>query len=470
MDESELLRATAERGIAYRAGLRDTRVTPTANAKDLRAALGGPAPEHSSDPAEVMSRLADIVEAGGLMGMDSGRFFGFVIGGAVPAAVAADWLVTAWDQNTGLFAPSPATSVIEEVAGRWILELLRLPAESSFAFVTGGQMANTTALAAARHHVLAAVGWDVESDGLAGSPPIRLVVGEEVHVTIPRGARLLGLGTRAQERVAVDANGAMVPGDLERELALAPPGTPTIVCCQAGNINTGALDPVGELATIAHAHGAWLHVDGAIGLWAAASDSMPRLSGLEDADSWSTDAHKWLNVPYDCGIVICRHHESHRAAMTATASYLVQAAPGTDRDPVDWNPEFSRRARGVPVYAALASLGRDGIVAIVERCCAHARRFAEILSAEAGINVLNDVVLNQVLVRFLSPSGRDDDHDARTRAVIAAVQDDGTCWVGGSIWRNQAVMRISVSNFATTDDDVTASAAAMIAAARSADG
>ena len=470
MDESELLRATGERGIAYRAGLRDTRVTPTATPTELRAALGGPAPEHASDPAEVMSRLADVVEAGGLMGMDSGRFFGFVVGGAVPAAVAADWLVTAWDQNTGLFAPSPATSVIEEIAGRWILELLRLPAESSFAFVTGGQMANTTALAAARHHVLAAVGWDVETDGLAGSPPIRLIVGEEVHVSIPRSARLLGLGTRTQERVAVDANGAMVPGDLERVLALAPAGTPTIVCCQAGNVNTGALDPVGELAPIAHAHGAWLHVDGAIGLWAAASDSTHRLTGLEHADSWSTDAHKWLNVPYDCGIAICRHPESHRAAMTATAAYLVQAAPGTDRDPVDWNPEFSRRARGVPVYAALASLGRDGIVAIVERCCAHARRFAEILSAEPGIAVLNDVVLNQVLVRFLSPTGHDGDHDARTRAVIAAVQDDGTCWVGGSTWRNQAVMRISVSNFATTDDDVTASAAAMVAAARSADG
>jgi glutamate/tyrosine decarboxylase-like PLP-dependent enzyme len=238
------------------------------------------------------------------------------------------------------------------------------------------------------------------------------------------------------------------------------------VCCQAGNINTGALDPIGELAAVAHAHGAWLHVDGAVGLWAAAGRSWPELARLDEADSWSTDAHKWLNVPYDCGIVICRHPDAHRAAMTATASYLVQAAPGTDRDPVDWNPEFSRRARGVPVYAALASLGREGIVAIVERCCAHARRFAELLAAEPGIVVLNDVVLNQVLVRFLAPSGIDDDHDARTRAVIAAVQHDGTCWLGGSTWRNQAVMRISVSNFATTEADVTASVAAILAAAR----
>jgi len=326
-------------------------------------------------------------------------------------------------------------------------------------------MANTTALAAARHHVLAGAGWDVEADGLAGSPPIRLVVGEEVHVTIPRGARLLGLGTRSMERVAVDANGAMVPDDLDRVLA-ASPGRPTIVCCQAGNVNTGALDPVGPLATVTHHHGGWLHVDGAIGLWAAANRTAPRLVGLELADSWSTDAHKWLNVPYDCGIVICRHPESHRAAMTATAAYLVQAAPGTDRDPVDWNPEFSRRARGVPVYAALASLGRDGITAIVERCCAHARRFAEQLDAEPGIEVRNDVVLNQVLVRFPAPSGREEDHDARTRAVIEAVQADGTCWLGGSTWRNQAVMRISVSSHATTEADVTASVAAIIAAAR----
>jgi glutamate/tyrosine decarboxylase-like PLP-dependent enzyme len=466
MDDSDLFRAVAERAIAYRAGLSDARVTPTATPAALRASLGGPTPEHRADPAEVVNRMADAVEAGGLMAMDSGRFFGFVIGGTLPAALAADWLVTAWDQNTGLFAPSPATSVIEEVAGRWMLDLLGLPGDSSFAFVTGGQMANTTALAAARYHVLAAAGWDVEADGLPGSPPIRLVVGDEVHVTIPRAARFLGLGVRSIERVAVDANGGVLPADLERVLATAP-GRPTIVCCQAGNVNTGAIDPIGELASIAHTHGAWLHVDGAIGLWAAASRNTMRLEGLADADSWSTDAHKWLNVPYDCGIVICRHPESHRAAMTATASYLVQAAPGTDRDPVDWNPEFSRRARGVPVYAALASLGREGIEAIVEQCCAHARRFAELLAAQPGIVVLNDVVLNQVLVRFLDPSGREQDHDAKTRAVIAKVQQDGTCWLGGSNWRNQAVMRISVSNHATTDADVTASVAAIIAAAES---
>jgi glutamate/tyrosine decarboxylase-like PLP-dependent enzyme len=466
MDDSDFLRAVAERGIAYRASLSDAGVTPTASPAELRLSLGGPTPEHRTDHVDVVNRMADAVEAGGLMGMDSGRFFGFVIGGALPAALAADWLVTAWDQNTGLFAPSPGTSVIEEVAGRWMLDLLGLPAESSFAFVTGGQMANTTALAAARHHVLAAVGWDVETDGLAGSPPIRLVVGDEVHVTIPRGARLLGLGTRSIERVAVDTNGAMAPADLERVLA-GRPRQPTIVCCQAGNVNTGAIDPIGELAAISHAHGAWLHVDGAIGLWAAVGRNSTRLAGLERADSWSTDAHKWLNVPYDCGIVICRHQQSHRAAMTVTASYLVQAAPGTDRDPVDWNPEFSRRARGVPVYAALASLGRDGIEEIVERCCGHARRFAELLGAEPGVEILNDVVLNQVLVRFVDTSGSEEDHDTRTRGVIARVQQDGTCWLGGSIWRGKAVMRISVSSFVTTDADVEASVASIIAASRS---
>ena len=463
MNQSELLRLAAERGIRYREALPQARVTPSASPDSLRAALGGPAPELPSDPDVVLTRLADVVEAGGLMGMGSGRFFGFVIGGAVPAALGADWLASAWDQNAGLFAPTPGVAIVEEIAGRWAIEMLGLPAHASFAFVTGGQMANTTALAAARNHVLTQVGWDVEADGLTGAPAIRLVVGEEVHVTVPRGARLLGLGTRTMERVAVDANGAMLPDALDQVLA-SKPNQPTIVCCQTGNVNTGAIDPVGALAAVAHRHGAWLHVDGAIGLWAAAVRPS-RLPGLELADSWSTDAHKWLNVPYDCGITICTHPAAHRAAMTVTASYLVQAAPGTDRDPVDWNPEFSRRARSLPVYAALASLGRSGVADIVDRCCAHARRFADRLSAVPGIVILNDVVLNQVLVRFLAPSGVDVDHDARTRGVIAAVQRDGTCWLGGSTWRGQAVMRISVSSAATTTDDVDASVDAILRAA-----
>jgi glutamate/tyrosine decarboxylase-like PLP-dependent enzyme len=312
---------------------------------------------------------------------------------------------------------------------------------------------------------LAEAGWDVEVDGLIGAPAVRVVVGDEVHVTIPRALRLLGLGTGRLERVGVDDNGAMVPAELARVLAAGPAG-PTIVCAQAGNVNTGALDPIGELAAIAHAHGAWLHVDGAIGLWAAACPGEPKLPGLAQADSWSTDAHKWLNVPYDCGVTICRHPASHRAAMTVTAAYLVQAAPGTDRDPVDWNPEFSRRARGVPVYAALASLGREGIAEIVERNCAQARRFADTLRAEPGVEVLNDVVLNQVLARFPTPSGDLVEGNQRTAAVIAAVQHDGVCWLGGSVWRGQGVMRISVSNAGTTDDDVTRSLASILAAAR----
>lgn len=460
--EADLLREVAERAIRYRAGLATTVVTPTADPALLRRELGGPAPDGPRDDGEVVNRIADVAEAGGLMAMSSGRFFGFVIGGSVPAALGADWLVSAWDQNTGLFAATPATAVIEEIAGRWVIELLGLPAHCSFAFVTGGQMANTTALAAARNHVLARAGWDVEADGLTGGPAVRLVVGDEVHVTIPRAARLLGLGTRSMVRVAVDANGAMIPSALDHALRDLD-GQPAIVCCQAGNVNTGALDPVGELADVARAHGAWLHVDGAIGLWLAVG-SPARLAGLARADSWSTDAHKWLNVPYDCGITICRHPDAHRAAMTVTAAYLVQAAPGTDRDPVDWNPEFSRRARGVPVYAAVASLGRAGIAAIVDRCCAHARRFAQALAAEPATVVLNDVVLNQVLVRFLVPGGSEADHDARTRAVIASVQKDGTCWLGGSTWRGKAVMRISVSDHATTSEDVERSIDAIIRA------
>lgn len=463
MTEPELLRAVAERAIRYRASLADAIVPPTANPASLRAALSGPMPDLPSDPEKVLTHLADTLEAGGLMAMDSGRFFGFVIGGSLPSALAADWLVSAWDQNTGLFGPTPGTSIVEEVAGAWILQLLGLPSNASFAFVTGGQMANTSALAAARQHVLAQMGWDVEADGLAGSPPIRLVVGDEVHATVPRAARFLGLGVRNMVRVGVDANGAMLPDDLAKVLG-AESGVPTIVCCQAGNINTGALDPVGELATISHEHNAWLHVDGAIGLWTAACRPSP-IQGLAEADSWSTDAHKWLNVPYDCGIMVCRHPAAHRAAMTVRASYLVQVEDGTDRDPMDWNPEFSRRARSLPVYVALKCLGRSGVAEMVERCCSHARRFAERLSAEPGIEILNDVVLNQVLVRFLVEGGSTTDHDVRTQAVIEKIQQDGTCWLGGSTWRGQSVMRISVSGAATTTEDVDKSIEAILRAA-----
>ncbi len=464
MDQDALLQWAAERGIHYRDTLGQGPVGPTAEVAALREALGGPMPADPSNPFAVLHHLADTLEDGGLMAMGSGRFFGFVVGGAHPVALGADWLVSAWDQNAGLFAPTPGAAVVEEVAGRWVLDLLGLPPTSTFAFVTGGQMATMTALAAARHHVLAQAGWNVERRGLADAPPVRVLVGNEAHVTVGRATRFLGLGTDCLVPVATDANGAMQAGAVAAVLAGGPAG-PAIVCCQAGNVNTGAIDPVGALAAVCRPHGAWLHVDGAIGLWAAAAGP-DRIPGLAEADSWSTDAHKWLNVPYDSGITLCRHPDPHRAALTVLASYLVQAEPGADRDPIDWTPEFSRRARAIPVYATLAALGRRGVVALVERCCAHARLFAAALGAEPGVSILNEVVLNQVLVRFHAGTGQAADDDARTRAVIAAVQEDGTCWLGGSIWRGQAVMRISVSNQATTADDVSRSVEAILRAAR----
>jgi glutamate/tyrosine decarboxylase-like PLP-dependent enzyme len=381
------------------------------------------------------------------------RYFGFVIGGSYPVALAADWLVSTWDQNAGIYVISPLVAVVEDVAASWLLELFDLPRESGVGFVTGCQMANFTALAAARHGVLRRVGWDVELDGLYGAPKINLVASAESHITIDLAARYLGFGTRAIQRVESDAQGRM-RADKLAELLAGLEG-PTIVCAQAGNVNTGAFDPLCEIAQLTRAHAAWLHVDGAFGLWARASATQRSCAdGIELADSWATDAHKWLNVPYDCGVVIVRSREDHRAAMTTSAAYLIQTK-GPERDCVDWVPEFSRRARGVPVYATLRTLGRDGVADLVERCCAHARLFAERLAREPGIAVLNDVVLNQVLVRF-------GDDDETTRGVITAVQLDGTCWLGGTVWHGLAAMRISVSNWQTTAADVERSAAAII--------
>jgi glutamate/tyrosine decarboxylase-like PLP-dependent enzyme len=324
--------------------------------------------------------------------------------------------------------------------------------------VTGGQMANFTALAAARHHMLERAGWDVEADGLLGAPRVRVIVGEERHVTIDRALRFLGLGTSSVRPVLADEQGRMRPDALRAALAESP--APTIVCAQAGNVNTGASDP---LDAICEAAGdAWVHVDGAFGMWAAASPAMRHLvRGVELADSWATDAHKWLNVPYDSGLVFCAHPDAHRSAMGTHAGYLVQSG-GTERDQLDWNPEASRRARGFSIYAAIRSLGRSGIADLVDRCCSHARRFAEALAREPGVEVLNEVVLNQVLVRFLDLDG---DHDARTRAVVRAVQEDGTCWLGGTTWQGKGAMRISVSNWSTTTEDVDRSVAAILRAA-----
>ena len=441
-----------EQATDYLAGLPDRPVGPEATAEELHKEFGGPLPEQPHDPRLVVRELAAAAERG-LLPSGSGRFFGFVFGGAMPAALAADWLTVAWDQNAGLYAAAPAAAVVEKVAGEWLAELFGLPPTVTAGFVTGAQMANFTALAAARHEVLRRSGWDVERAGLTGAPRIRVLVGAERHDTIDRAVRFLGLGTDNLVPVPVDDQGRMRADGLGA--VLAEEAGPAIVCAQVGNVNTGAIDPVGEICDVAHAAGAWVHVDGAFGLWAAVSPRLrPLLAGVERADSWATDAHKWLNVPYDSGLVFCAHPEAHRGAMTVRAGYLIHDDAG-ERDPLDHNPEFSRRARGFAVYAAIRSLGRTGIVDLVERSCALARRFAERLGADDRVEVLNDVVLNQALVRFLA----DDDV---TRRVVQAVQDEGTCWMSGTTWQGRAAMRISVSNWSTDEADVDRSVDAIL--------
>jgi glutamate/tyrosine decarboxylase-like PLP-dependent enzyme len=458
-DVRALLEQTAARAATYLEGLAERRVAPEVGVDELREALSVPLQRDPLPGDQVVAELCEAAEDG-LMATAGPRFFGFVIGGALPAAVAADWLATAWDQNAGLYVAAPAATVAEETAVTWLKQLLRLPADASVGLVTGGQMANFTCLAAARHHVLQQVGWDVERRGLVGAPALHVLAGDSHHVTIPRALRFLGLGTDAVIEVATDRQGRMRPEALQTALRMAP--GPTIVCAQLGDVNTGALDPVGAIAEVAHAHGAWVHVDGAFGLWARASRRLDAATeGTERADSWSTDAHKWLNVPYDCGLAFTAHPGAHRAAMGTHASYLVHSE-GAERDAMDWNPEFSRRARGLAVYAALRSLGTAGVEALVDRCCALARRFADAFDAADGAEVVNDVVLNQVLVRFPDPAG---DTDGRTRAVIERVQRDGTCWLGGSTWHGRQVMRISVSGWSTTEEDVDRSVAAVLRAA-----
>ncbi|HEX6255763.1 MAG TPA: pyridoxal-dependent decarboxylase [Euzebyales bacterium] len=459
------VRAHAGRHLA---SLDERPVRPAADTAELREALGGPLPDGASDPVDVLDLLAATAERG-TIATSSARFFGFVVGGALPAAMAADMLTPVWDQNAGLYVIGPVAAVAEEVARTWLLDLLRLPPDASMAFVTGGQMANTTALLAARHHVLAAAGWDVELDGLAGGPEVTVLAGRERHSSIDRAMRQVGLGARPV-LVDVDADGAMVPDALAA--ALGDVAGPAIVCAQMGNVNTGALDPVGPLSDIAHDHGAWLHVDGAFGLWAAC---LPRLrdetDGVDRADSWAVDAHKWLNVPYDAGLAVTAHPASHAAALGTDPhqSTYLQFGEGT-RDAVTWTPEFSRRGRGVPVWAALRSLGRQGVIDMVERGCAMAQRFAELLGAQPGVHIRNfvepgstkhaadlrprpTVVLNQVLVGF-------DDIDVGR--LIAAVQDDGTCWMSGTTWRGEHLMRISVSNWQTDPGDVDRSVDAIL--------
>jgi glutamate/tyrosine decarboxylase-like PLP-dependent enzyme len=449
-DFSELVRQTAERVAAYRAGVGDKPVSPAADREGLRGALGGPLPGEGTPAGAVVEQLTTAVEPM-LTASVGPRYFGFVVGGALDAATCADMLTTGWDQMAFNSISSPVASLVEEIVGDWIKEALGIPADASFGIVTGAQGANNVGLAAGRHRVLARAGWDVEARGLSGAPPVRVVASEERHATVDRALRLLGIGADALEPVAVDGNGAVDPEALARALDHGDAESPTIVCVQAGNVNTGACDDLAGAAELAHRHGAWLHVDGAFGLWAAISQSKRHLvDGIERADSWAVDGHKWLNVPYDTGFVLCSDKDANAASMSYTAAYLVGQGEGA---PSDYVPESSRRARGFAAWAALRELGQEGLAEVVDRCCALARRFAEQLSEVDGIEIGNEVVLNQALASF----GSDD----RTDRVIAAVQRDGTCWMGGTTWRRRRYMRISVSNWSTTEDDVDRSVAAI---------
>lgn len=453
-DLAALLARAASVAAAYRAELPDRPVRAAVDLDIVRAGFDGPLPRTPTPAAEVVERL--VAAAGpGLVATAGPRYFGFVVGGALPSATAADMLTAGWDQCAFNPALSPAGTAAEQVAGRWLVELLGLPPTASVGFVTGGQAANTVGLAAARHDVLGRAGWDVEADGLGGAPRVRVVAGVERHATVDRSLRLLGLGTAAVEEVAADANGAIDVADLRRVLAAG--SGPVIVCLQAGNVNTGACDDLRAAVPLAREHGAWVHVDGAFGLWAAASPARAHLvDGVELADSWACDGHKWLNLPYDSGFAICAHPATQVAALSYTAAYLVGSGSARPA-PSDLTPESSRRARGFAAWAAIAELGAQGVAALVDRCCALAARFADGLAA-GGAEIGNDVVLNQVLARF--------GDDAHTDAVIDAVQRDGTCWLGGTTWRGSRWIRVAVSNATTTAADVDASVAAVLRAAQ----
>lgn len=432
--------------VDYLTGLRERPVGATAGLDELVELLGGPMPENSLPANETIALLGEAVERGGIPSASGPRYFGYVTGGTLPVAIAADWLVAAWDQTAGLYNLSPAVMVAEDVAGAWLVDLFGLPPGTSVGFPTGCTMAHLTALAAARNHLLGQRGWDVEKHGLREAPEIEVIAGAQHHMTIDLALRYLGFGSGVIRNVPVDDKGRMRPDELARVLADCK--SPPIVCVQIGDVNSGAIDPVGEICDLAHRYGAWVHVDGAFGLWAAASPSLrPLVEGVERADSWACDAHKWLNVPYDCGIVFVTRPEAHRAAMlNERAGYLPAQRPG-ERDAIEWVPDFSRRARSLPVWAALRTLGKAGVAELVDRCCALTRRFAEQLGEIEGVELLNDVVLNQVMVRF-------GDDDAVTRDVIARVQASGECWFGGTVWYGRAAMRVSVVSWRTTEDDV----------------
>lgn len=447
-NDEKIMRDAAERAVRYRASLGERHVPPSPEAIAAVARFDEALPQEGRDDNETLAML-DEIGSPASVAMAGPRFFGFVIGGSLPVTVAANWLATAWDQNSVMSEVTPAMATLEDVSRGWLCELFGLPRDCAAGFVTGATIANFTALAAARHRVLADAGWDVEKDGLIGAPDVTVIVGDEAHPTLTKSLGLLGLGRDRALRIPVDDQGRMIAD------AVPVIDGPTIVCTQVGNINTGACDPVAEICDAARPAGAWVHVDGAFGLWAAAVPRMQHLvAGVAAADSWATDAHKWLNVPYDSGVAIVRDAASLKAAMAITADYLMTETE--HRNPSDYTPELSRRARGVEIWAALRALGRQGVAALVSRCCSHARRFADGLRV-AGHEILNDVVLNQVLVSF--------GDDETTRRVIEEIQRDGTCWCGGTLWQGRRAMRISVCNWSTTEADVDVSLEAMLACA-----
>ena len=428
-------------------------IAATVNVSTLRERLSKPLTRRGIPPEQVITELARDVE-GGLLGSAGGRFFGWVIGGSLPAALAADWLTGAWDQNAALYACSPAAAVVEEVAGEWLKEVLGIPAHASFAFVSGCQMAHATCLAAARHALLVKRGWNIEQQGLYGAPPIRILSSGQRHGSFERAVGLLGLGQKNIVYLPSDSEDRLKREALEQALA-AKPSSPTILLLQAGDINIGAFDHFESLIPLAKRHGAWIHVDGAYGLWAAASPRYQHLvKGVSAADSWATDGHKWLNVPYDCGYAFIAHADAHRASMSHRAAYLTHDEIA--RDELDWNPEWSRRARGFPTYAALRQLGHDGIAALIERCCRHAHTLVMKVGDLAGAEVLWEPIINQGLLRFLdqSPEATEADHDRRTDEVIAAILATGEAFFGGTTWRGRRAMRVSVCNWQTSDEDV----------------
>jgi glutamate/tyrosine decarboxylase-like PLP-dependent enzyme len=449
----QALETAQQEAVAYLEGLDSASVATTTELRTLRNRLRKPLADQGLDADQVVAELARDVE-GGLLGSPGGRFFAWVIGGSLPAALAADWLASTWDQNAGLHACAPAAGVVEEVAGEWLKDILGLPADASFALVTGCQMAHATCLAAARHAVLENQGWNVQQKGLFGAPRVRLLTSDQQHTSLNRSVRLLGLGLDSlialpqaePDRFPVEA--------LERELK-KDPSAPTIVAIQAGDVNTGAFDSFEEIIPLAKKYGAWVHVDGAFGLWIAASPRYRHLlKGAEQADSWATDGHKWLNVPYDCGYAFVADSKAHQASMSHRASYLVHNADA--RDEMDWNPEFSRRARGFPTYAALRQLGREGVRDLVERNCRHAHELVMQIGALPGAEVVSEPIINQGLVRFLDPrpGATDQDHDRHTDEVIGAIVRTGEAFFGGTTWQGRRAMRVSVSNWQTSEQDV----------------